>query len=368
MNRNLDCVKALESAGAELNRDSFKDGTPLELAVNRLEAVNTFSDDGEFDLSNPVERRQLFAVAEYLATSIFGPEKAATLKEDWPPVDPEGPEGDTAAQEAAEASRDAERQKRKDKHEQELEKAKDERAQALQEAMNRNREERAGQLARTATIAQVATTRWKAAAAAVVTTVGTPTAETEPETDLFASDVSVSSGPTNMSALVQWMNAAFEEDYEEPEACIEAGGVDLLGFFSDATGMTSEMDDDEELARALTPTTSRAATPAGATENLRKLTLGMERYLQGKEVFKAVSLSYIDVQAIVQRGSEVDLEAMLAMFLCCVRRCNSSNDDSYIDELMERVSELGNSTLAVLEDIDAVAMARATQAEGVPPK
>lgn len=366
MNRNLDCVKALESAGAELNRDSFEDGTPLELAVHCLEAVNTWSDDGEFALSNPVERRQLFAVAEYLATAIFGPEQAARLKEDWPPIDQVDPETDATAKEATEESRDAERQKRRDRQEQDREKAKDERDTALQEAMNRNREERAGQLVRTATIAKVVESRWIKAAASVKTVL-TLSAEPEPEMDLGHC---ASSGPTNMAALLQWMNAAFEEDYDEPEDCIASGGVDLLGFFCDATGMTDKMDDDEELSRSLMPTTSRAATPAGATENFRKLTLAMERYLQGKEIFTSVNLSYIDVQAIVQRGSEADLEAMLAAFLCCVRKAMlDSNLHHIADEMMERVSELEDSTLAVLEDIDVAAMARATQlTEGTPPE
>ena len=36
-NRSLACVQALEAAGAELNRDSFEGGTPLDLVVALLE-------------------------------------------------------------------------------------------------------------------------------------------------------------------------------------------------------------------------------------------------------------------------------------------------------------------------------------------
>ena len=357
--RNLECVKVLESAGAELNRDSFEGGTPLELAINRLAQLNTWS--GGFTLSNPFERQELLKVAEYLAQKTLGPEKAAAVKDDWPPVNTVDPEADVAAREAAQAARDAEMQKLKEKQAQEREKAKDERDAALQEAMNRNREERAGALARTATVAQVVASRWKAAAALITEASPEPESETNIESH-------ANSGLSNMSALVQWMNAAFEENYDEPEDCMAAGGVDLLGFFCDATGLTDKMDDDEELARSLTPTTSRAATAAGATENFAKLALAMERYLQGKEVFKSVDLNYIDVQAIVERGSDADLEAMLAMLLCCVRRAMLGSNLDHIDDLMERVSQLDDSTLAVLEDIDAAAMARATQvAEGVPP-
>ena len=373
MNRNLECVKALDAAGAELNRDSFEDGTPLQLAIHTLAAVNTWGDDDEFQLSNPVERRELLEVADYLATSIYGTEKAAELKEDWPPA---GAVDDSAAQEAAaEAAaeaRDAKRQERRDKQEQDLDKAKDERDTALQEAMRKNRDERAGTLKRTATVAVAAKRRWRVATNAVTfASRAEPEPEPAPEPEpgskpALEPEMDASSGDT----LVEWMNAAFEEDYEAPEDCIAAGGIDLLGFFCDLTGMTDKMDDDsfddEDLARSLTPTTSKASTLAGSAENFGKLTLAMERYLQGKVVFRSVDLSYIDVQAMVRRGSDADLNAMLATLLCCVRKADLNVP--YAHELMERVSQLDYSTLAALDVIEAAAMARATKvAEGIPP-